>query len=132
MRSIWRDDIPQTADPIRFFLHSSKPHVVAALVSCTAVVIAASLNAYVPYLYKLITDNAIAFADTQSYLPLVWAVGGYILVSTTAHLLWRVSGFAGALWATGTRATGRSGLSHYLSLHSYQYFSDRFAGSLLS
>ncbi len=89
------------------------------------------LRAFIPYVYKLIVD-AVTNVQAASYEPLWHAVILFIVVSLAASLLFRCSGFAGARWATGIRATGRAALTSYLTLHSYQYFSDRFAGSLSS
>ncbi|MES2931684.1 MAG: ABC transporter ATP-binding protein [Patescibacteria group bacterium] len=129
MRDIWRDDIPQTTNPLRFFLFVSKPHRRAALLATLFVAIASTLQAFIPYIYKLIVDAATNIQN-GSFDPLWHAVILFIVISLTKSLLFRCSGFAGAQWATGIRATGRAALTSYLTLHSHQYFSDRFAGSL--
>jgi ATP-binding cassette subfamily B protein len=131
MRSIWRDDIPRITNPLRFFLFVSKPHMRAAVVGIACVVVATTLNAFIPYLYKVIADTAVSLSS-GSYEKLWWAVGAYLAVNLTSTLIWRGSGFAGMHWATGVRATSRSALSAYLTNHSNEYFANRFAGSLLS
>jgi|CXWL01.1.fsa_nt_gi ATP-binding cassette subfamily B protein len=131
MRSIWRDDVPRTTNPLSFFIFVSKPHLRMVLLSTSFVVLAAALTSFIPYVYKLVTEGTVLLASGV-YQPLVAAVGLYFFISTTSHLLWRASGFSGMMWATGMRATARSALFSHLSHHSYQYFSNRFAGSLLS
>ncbi|MGB4076545.1 MAG: ABC transporter ATP-binding protein [Minisyncoccia bacterium] len=131
MRSIWRDDLPRTAKPVDFFLFISKPHWRSAAIAMGFVFFAAVVQGFIPYLYKLVTDGAILLAK-GNYEPLMWAGVAYIVVATLDQVLWRASGFAGAYWATGARATARATLFSFLSNHSYQYFSNRFAGSLLS
>lgn len=131
MRSIWRDDVPRTTNPLSFFLFVSKPHIRMALLSSFLVVCAAGLTSLIPYVYKLVTEGTVLLAN-GAYQSLVIAVSLYFCISLGSHLLWRASGFAGMQWATGMRATARSALFSHLSHHSYQFFSNRFAGSLLS
>lgn len=131
MHSIWRDDIPKGTGPLKFFLFVSKPHTVAVIWSLFFVFLAAALQGAMPYLYKLATDGAVSLAG-GNFHPLMYAAVAYVVVSIVDQVFWRASGFAGAFWATGARATARSTLYAYLSRHSYRYFSDRFAGSLLS
>ncbi len=129
MRTIWRDNLPHTTDPLRFFLFASKPHWRVALLATFFVVLASILRAAIPYIYKVIVDTATT-VTSGSYTALWHAVVLFIVISLVSNLVWRCSGFSGMRWATGVRATGRSALMAYLTLHSHQYFSDRFAGSL--
>ena len=132
MASIWRDDLPMTKNPLRFFLFASKPHWRAAVV---AILFAAAGNAFsasVAYVFKLIGDAAAALASGGSYDALFWATGATIFVLACAKFFWRIAGFAGARWATGTSATARYALTSYVTLHSRTYFSDRFAGSIMN
>lgn len=132
MKSIWRPKMPQTTNPLRFFFFVSRPHARAAFFACLCVISASILGSIGVYLYKVITDAGLAFASGGSYLPLAYAVGAYFGVSLLSHFFWRGSGFIGMLWASGARATARDTLVSYLTNHSYSYFSNRFAGSLLS
>lgn len=129
MRTIWRDDLPQTTNPFRFFLFVSKPHLRVALFATFFVVVASVLRAFIPYLYKVIVDMATRLSP-ESYASLFQAVVLFVVTGLLSNLMWRCSGFTGMRWATGVRATARSALMSYLTLHSHQYFSDRFAGSL--
>lgn len=121
-----------SVNPLAFFWRVSQSHRGAMTVATLAVFGAATLGTFLPYTFKLIVDAATGFVQEGIYQPLMWAALVYIAVSTTRELVWRVSGFAGAYWATGVRATAREVLSEYITLHSRDYFADRFAGSLSS
>lgn len=131
-QSIWRDDIPQSTNPLRFLLAMSRPHKLWAVLAIGTVLLAASGTAFIPYMLKQIVDAATALATGGTARELIIAASIYVGISLGLNLLWRVSGFFGARWALGVRATGRFALSSYATLHSHQYFSDRFAGSLSS
>ena len=131
MAEPWRDDVPQTTDPFRLFLFVSRPHRAAAAGAMAFVVAASATGAFTPYVYKLIVDAA-AGLPAGLHAPLWSAVGLYVLVFFLNAALWRGSGFVGMYWLTGVHATTRSALAAYVTEHSYQYFSDRFAGSLAS
>jgi ATP-binding cassette subfamily B protein len=97
-----------------------------------SVVVAAILNAGTSYVFKLIVNAANALARGGAPSDLWYAIIAYIVVSTVSTLAWRSSGFIGMHWTTGVRATARYSLSSYVTLHSHEYFSNRFAGSILS
>jgi len=130
--SIWRDDLPISKNPFRFFLFASRPHWRAAVVTIALAAVADALSASVSYVFKLITNAAAVFVAGGSYAPLLWWCGTAIFILACAKLLWRISGFSGARWATGASATARYALTSYVTLHSRAYFSDRFAGSLMN
>lgn len=90
MRSIWREDVPRTSNPVSFFLFASKPHTRAALISILAVVGASLGQAAIPYVYKLTTDGIIALTSGVAE-PLIWAIIFYFAISLSSHLFWRVS-----------------------------------------
>lgn len=91
---------------------------------------ATALNAFVPYVLKMIVDSAQTMSQTGSAVDLYRAAYTYVGVSIGSVLLWRLGAIAGMYWATGARATGRQVLSAYATLHSHSYFSNRFSGSL--
>ena len=130
MSSLWREDFLLTTNPLRFFIFASRPHWRWALPAIVAVVLAGVLYASIPYIFKLITNAAFELPQEGAYEALAWACGSYILVLLGAKVIWRVSGFTGAQWATRARATARHALTAYVTLHSRSYFSDRFAGSI--
>jgi ATP-binding cassette subfamily B protein len=97
-----------------------------------SVVVAATLNAGTSYIFKLIVNAASALARGGAAVDLWHSLFLYIVVSAVSTLAWRASGFIGMYWSTGVRATSRYALSSYVTRHSHEYFSNRFAGSLLS
>lgn len=101
-------------------------------IAIAMVTIAASLGTLFPYTFKMMVDAAAGLLRGESYEALIWAALAYITISTVRELVWRISGYSGAYWATGARATAREVLTAYLTLHSRDYFSNRFAGSLAS
>jgi ATP-binding cassette subfamily B protein len=130
MRSIWREDFPTSTNPLKFFWFASRPHLFSVRLAIGAVVFASILSAIVPYVFKLIVDATMHLSDPGGYRALVWAALAYIGISFFKELVWRGSGYAGSYWATGARATARQVLSNYITLHSRDYLSNRFAGSL--
>ncbi len=93
---------------------------------------AAATSASVAYIFKLITNAAIAIKAGGSFTPLFFWCGLSIALLAVAKILWRVSGFSAARWATGSAATARYALVSYVTLHSHAYFSERFAGSIMN
>lgn len=131
MKSIWVGNPPQTTNPLKFFLFASKPHWRMAVLASIFVIAASTLRALIPYIYKVIVDTAAVITPESS--GVLWSTAIiYILITLGGNLLWRASGFTGMFWGTGVRATAREALSSYVTLHSHQYFTDRFAGSLSS
>lgn len=115
--------------PFKFLLFVSKPHWIAAILAIVAIIIASSIDAVVPYLFKRIIEsiNVTPGLGPESVWFWAWV---YIVFSFLAALMRRASGFAGMYWSTGVRATARERLSEHVTLHSYGFFSDRFAGAL--
>ncbi len=132
MVSLWRDDTPITKNPLRFFFFASQPHWRAAVIAIIFASLGNAFSASVAYVFKLLANAAVAAGNGGSYDPLLWAAVGCILLLAFAKLFWRISGFAGARWATGAAATARYALTSYVTLHSRAYFSDRFAGSIMN
>ncbi|MFZ2886647.1 MAG: hypothetical protein WA021_02380, partial [Minisyncoccia bacterium] len=124
------EDFPPSKNPLEFFWYTSRPHRVSMIAAIVAVSTAAVLGTFLPYTFKMLVDATIALMQGSTYAGLMWAAIAYISISSVRELIWRVSGFAGAYWATGVRATARDRLSAYLTLHSRDYFSNRFAGAL--
>lgn len=132
MKSIWRDDLPMTKNPLRFFLFASKPHWQAAVLAILFASLGNAFSASVSYIFKVLADAAVSLQSGGSYDQILWASGACILVLALAKFFWRISGFAGARWSTGSSATARYALTSYVTLHSRTYFSDRFAGSIMN
>jgi len=127
---MWRSDYPESANPLRFFLFASRPHWKPACIAITAVVVGSTLFTTVSYIFKYITNAVAALGQGGSFEDLYLGCAAYVFVLLVGQIAIRVSGFSGALWATGARATARYSLTAYITLHSRAYFSDRFAGSI--
>jgi ATP-binding cassette subfamily B protein len=132
MMSMWRDDAPLTKNPLRFFLFASRPHWKVALAATLFSVGGAAISSSVSYIFKLIVNASMALQHGGSYTVVLWWCGVYILFLGVSKVLWRIAGFAGSYWATGSAATARYALVAYVTLHSRAYFSDRFAGSIMN
>lgn len=132
MRTMWRDDINQNTNPLRFILFVSRPYRVSMWIAVICVVLASILNIVSTYSFKLIVDASQSIANGGTLMSLWYAAAFYITLSLGGVLFWRTSGFAGMLWATGVRATARYALTSYATLHSQEYFGDRFSGSISS
>ena len=131
-KTIWRTDYGSSKNPLHFFLFSTRPHWKAAVVAIALSATAAAISASVAYVFKLITNAALAVQKSDSYEMLFWWCVVAIGLLAIAKVFWRASGFAGARWATGASATARYALISYVTLHSHAYFSDRFAGSIMN
>src|SRR3990167_5130910 len=93
-QATWRDDLPISMSPLRFFLFATRPHWYAALVATLIAALGNALSAGVSYIFKLIANAANAVTHGESYVALLLWCTVYIAVLGLAKLLWRVSGFA--------------------------------------
>lgn len=118
-----------TRNPLQTFYAFTKQTWPQAVIATVAVVCGSSLNIYQLVIIKQFTN---AMADHQPP-AVVWQLG---LLYPALHLLhtlsWRVSGFAGMRWFHNVREAMYARLYEYTIEHDKSYFSDRFAGSLLS
>jgi ATP-binding cassette, subfamily B, bacterial len=130
--TMWREDLDSNTTPFRFFLFVSRPYRVQMIIALSAAALGALLSTSTSYVFKLIVNAATNFVVSGSGNDLWNAVLVYVALTVAAQISWRISGFVGMRWSTGVRATSRYALSSYITLHSHQYFSNRFAGSLLS
>jgi ATP-binding cassette subfamily B protein len=132
-KNMWLTEPPKTANPFEFLLIVSRPYIFYMILAFAMVVLGAIANAGSSYAYKLIVNAAIHYSGTAAAGSALWqAAIIYIGLAFFSAMAYRASGFAGMRWLTGVRATGRFVLTSYVSKHSYQYFSDRFAGSISS
>lgn len=130
--TVWRDDIRRNMNPFQFLLFASRPYRIAMIASIFSVAIAATLNVGSSYVFKMLINAATTLATNGSANALWHAATAYIAISTGSILAWRASGFIGMHWTAGVRMTTRYALSSYATLHSHNYFSNRFAGSISS
>ncbi|MCB9815331.1 ABC transporter ATP-binding protein [Candidatus Nomurabacteria bacterium] len=118
--------IPQT--PFAFFWYVSKPFKWWMVTVIFVVVVASIISQGAVYFFKLIID-AVEVGDTQAALKyaLLYPVAVFI-----GETIFRLSGYAGSKWVVGVKKYSYDVLSKYILRHSHSYFSNRFAGSLLS
>lgn len=129
-----RQDTEIPGHPLRFILFSSKPYKKWAIIAPIMVVIAASMGAFMAYIFRQVVDSATLFSQNNLdnvYIVLWWALtyAGFELVRS---LIYRISGFCGAKWITGIEAHGYKKLFDYMSKHSQSFFDNRFAGALVN
>lgn len=114
--------------PLLFGLFASLPHRKWAIVALLAVFIATGFDRISLLVLKFLTDAIIARPIDLSSVWL-WALA-YPLLYLVAGLTWRLSGFSGMSWFMNLRFTAYQALYDYTTLHSKDYFSNRFAGAL--
>lgn len=119
-------EIPNT--PSGFFFYVSKPYRKWAIIAALAVVCGSALEQGSAYIFKLIVDSV---EQGDYHATLQYALFYPVLV-LSIQLFFRVSGYAGARWATSSSSYTYEVLSNYALGHSHGYFTNRFSGSLLS
>src|SRR5579859_6863145 len=117
-------------EPLRFGIFASKPHWRWALGAWICVFIASGLSESIVVAVRSLTDSLAAQPMDWSTIWL-WTIV-YPLLYFIAEIFWRGSGFNGMRWFMGLTSTMYQELYEYLSLHSKNYFNNRFAGSLTS
>lgn len=116
--------------PFRFLINSSKPHKYWAFGAIFAVTIAETLSAFLPYFFKKIVDTASVSGGVSNLEATQFWLIVLIVSIAVMYVAWRIAGFIGMQWVTGANATSYRNLFEYLSNHSSEYFSNRFAGSV--
>ncbi len=118
--------LPKT--PLRFIWYVSRPYLLPATAATVVVILAAAASQMTSYFFKLIVDaSEVGAMDDIIFYTLMYPV-----VILAVQLLYRASGYLGMLWTTRSNKYTNDLLANHLLRHSHQYFSDRFAGSLLS
>lgn len=118
--------IPRT--PVRFFIFVSRPYIKYALPAIGFVVLAAVVGQSLPLFYKWIIE-AIEAGNTEAALQLGLLYPAVIFMESN---IWRCSGFLGRNWNVYVKQYASDLLVAYTLQHSHDYFSNRFAGSLLN
>lgn len=114
--------------PISFGIHISKFHKKWAFLAILSVFIATSFDRTSVIVLKNLTDAITV--NNQSFETIwFWAIA-YPLILLGAHIFWRCSGFSGMRWFMNYKANSYQVLYDFLSLHSKDFFSNRFAGAL--
>ncbi len=132
MDSKWRDDIPRTTSPLKFFLFASKPYWKFAVTALALTILGNIISSSSSFVFKLIVNAAVALQQGASFDALLFDCVLYVGLLAIAKALWRISSFFEGVWATGAQATARYGLISYVTLHSRGYFTNRFAGAVMN
>lgn len=114
--------------PIHFLVYVSKPFKAWAVLAIALATIAGLSGQATFFLFKLLIDAAERGDATRALLYAVL----FPVSIFGVQLTWRLSGLAGMNWVIDVRKMVYDELVAYTALHSHTYFSDRFAGSLLS
>lgn len=119
-------EIPNT--PLRFIVHMSRRHLLWVIGSIGFVIVGAVSSRLLALIFKYIVDAV----EQERYDFVFMLAIAYPLADFLISLLWRGSGFFGMRWVTGIIKDVYDDLVSYVNRHSHAYFSNRFAGSLLS
>jgi ATP-binding cassette subfamily B protein len=114
--------------PISFGIYISKFHKKWAFLAILSVFIATGFDRASVLVLKNLTD-AITVQSQSVDTIWFWAIV-YPFVLLGAHIFWRCSGFIGMRWFMNYKANSYQALYDFLSLHSKDFFSNRFAGAL--
>lgn len=115
-------------EPIRFGIFITTFHKRWAALALLSVFIATGFDRSSVLVLKNLTDAITLGKDAIDAIWL-WAIA-YPFVLLGAHVFWRSSGFIGMRWFMNFKADSYQVLYDYLTLHSKDFFSNRFAGAL--
>ncbi|MCA9366216.1 ABC transporter ATP-binding protein [Candidatus Kaiserbacteria bacterium] len=118
--------IPRT--PLRFLWYVSRTAKWSAIIGFSTVLITATLAT----LMVFFVQELIRAAEAGDVLRVIQLGVLYPIAILGVHMLWRITGFFGRIWALEAQRNAANELFSYTTLHSHTYFIDRFAGSLLS
>lgn len=116
-------------NPFLFGVFATKPYKKWAISALFAVFTATILSRYSVVILRNLTDTIAAQAPNMQTIWF-WAIFYVILYFITENVVWRSSGFAGMRWFTNLSFYAYQSLYEYLTLHSKDYFNNRFAGAL--
>lgn len=116
-------------EPFQLLVFSSRPYQGWVILSLLLVLVASAIGSSIPYVYKRIIDSISVTQVGNTNEIWFWAVF-YVTLYFLTSLTWRSSGYAASYWATGARKTSREFLTSYVTGHSHNYFSNRFAGAI--
>jgi ATP-binding cassette subfamily B protein len=122
------DRIPR--NPFKFGLFASRPYLKWALPALFFALLATGLDRFHVVILRNLTNS---LTNNPADFSAIWF---WALLFPAVHFigrsLWRSSGFAGMRWFTSFRSYAYQSLYNYLTLHSKDYFNNRFAGALSS
>lgn len=123
---LMKDKIP--SKPLAFFLFASKPQKWWAFGALTAVVLASAASQSTNYFFKLIVDAV----ESANYQAVLWYAMLFPVAESMVQGLYRVSAYFGRHWNTNATKYSYDILTKYTLGHSHSYFTNRFAGSVMS
>ena len=126
-KTVTRTEIPKT--PFRFFWYVTKPFWKSALLAVFLVIAGASILQGSSYFFKLIVDAVEVGDYDAAFTAALW----YPVVVFIGDMSFRASAaFGGRPWSVGAERYSYDRLTEYLLKHSHSYFTNRFAGALMS
>ncbi len=129
IKAPYTGSIPNT--PLRFLWYLGSKYKFLGLVSFSLVIAAETLNIMIFYVSAKLVDNFTLAESLAEQKEVLYLWGGlFLLVSAGNGLLYRLSGFTAIRWIIKFHKDGYSKLYDYLTTHSHNYFSNRFAGAL--
>lgn len=114
--------------PFLFGIFATRAHKKWAIGALIAVLIATALDRFTIVVLRNFIDTITAH-PVNFRIVWMWAIS-YPLLLLIAGAIWRTSGFTGMRWFMNFRFSAYQTLYEYLSLHSKDYFNNRFAGAL--
>lgn len=125
-KQTYTGEVPNT--PLRFFFFISRPHLVWVVLATLIVILAAALGQSLSLFFKWIIEAI----EQQNVENAIWLGFLYPVAVFVESILWRLSGYTGMFWSNHVRRDTNDVLVSYTLGHGHQYFSNRFAGSLLN
>ncbi len=116
------------ATPFSFFIYCSKPFAIWVVFSILVVMVASVIAQSQPLFYKWIIEAVEADNSNQA----LWLGVLYPGVLFVESILWRLSGWLGMKWTTHIKKYSSDVLMTYTLKHGHTFFSNRFAGSILT
>lgn len=122
-------DVPNT--PLRFLWYVSKRYQLFVWTGFFAILVAQLAELGAVYVISRLVDTFSAAATKAEQLDvlLFWGMC-FIALGVVDRIAWRASGFLVIAWAIKADAEGYRTLYSYVTKHSHNYFSNRFAGSI--
>jgi len=122
----------QTKAILKVIWEQLKKYKRSFLVTIICVMIASSVDIFLPMLYKRFFDLIAGGVPQSGNLsPYIHALFAILLIHVVGLLTWRTSGFIAA-WRIPYVMAGLARKAHAtIHAHSYQFFMDHFAGSLV-
>lgn len=121
-------DIPKK--PLEFGIYITKMHKKWAAAAFFCVIMATGFEKFSVIILR---DLANSITTTPLLMGAVWMwTILYPMFFLIGRIFWRGSGFMGMRWFMNLRESAYQVLYEYLTLHSKDYFNNRFAGSLTS